>query len=618
MHKETYTLPFADKQIQIELNDWMSHAESSAVARLGDTVVMVAVSLGGESNKDYFPLKVEYQERHYARGEILGGQYYKREGKPSEEAMLTARVVDRAIRPYFPKDFTREVMVVVTVLSLGEYDPDIVALNATALALERSSIPWDGPVLGARFLKTVSGNLVFNASYKERALGGSEGVVAVHKDRVCMLEVEGAEINEADLLDCIERTVEVINSAKQAYADIASKNPKQKLPAKQDQLQDVSTIAREMINDKLPGSFSEAFNDEFKKPLLKAFKERALQTKPDVTDIDVYRVFDTQYREVVRQEILNGKRSDGRGTDELRTLFADYGILPTQVHGSGLFYRGSTHVLGALTVGYADDALMINEMEIHEQKSFFLHYNFPPYSVGEVGNIRSPGRREIGHGALAEKAIRKILPRQEDFPYTIRIVCEVLSSNGSTSMASVCAASLALFDAGIPVKGHIAGIAMGMVEGDQGDYVILTDILGKEDHYGDMDFKIAGTINGITAIQLDCKNSGLTNQMIQETFEKSKTARTKILETLSDKISYPKPLTSKVEKTEKVQIPVAKIGLVIGKAGVTIKEIIKTSGVKIDIKQDGTALIIGPATGIALARERILSIIGVAPETPKL
>ncbi len=605
MKKQEYILPIGSSQILIELNDWMAQTNSSLIASIGETKIMVAIVLGPESNKEYLPLKVEYQERYYARGEILGGQYNKREGKPSDEAVVTARMIDRAVRPFFPKDFTREVLVVVTVLSLGEYDPDIIALNATALALEHSSIPWNGPVVSARFLKDSQGSLLINPTYQERSTQGSEGVVAIHGDRICMLEVESNELPESELADLVLNTKKYLVEATEQYKIIRDSKRREKLVITDSYLQEIKDLAYDFLHTEIVTTFEHIFNDDYQKTLHKKCKEFLLKKQENLTDLDIQRVFDQVFSSIIRNEMLQGRRVDGRDSTSIRELFADIEVLPKQVHGSSLFYRGETHVLAALTVGYVDDALALNEMEIQEQKQFFLHYNFPSYSVGEVGKVGPPGRREIGHGMLAEKAFRRIIPSPKDFPYTVRVVCEVLASNGSTSMASVCASSLALFDAGIPLARHVAGIAIGLIEGDDGTYILLTDITGKEDHFGDMDFKIAGTELGVTAVQLDCKNGGLTDQMFTEALTRSKNARNELLTVLSDRIASPKALTGKIQKIETIKIESSKIGLVIGKGGSTIKEITRLSGAKIDIKHDGTVLITGSESAITVAKEKI-------------
>lgn len=606
MKSKQYTYTLGTSELVIEKNDWMEFTESSLVASMGDTKVMIAIAIGGESDKDYLPLKVEYQERFYARGEILGSRFNKREGKPSTEATLSARVIDRSIRPYFPKDFTREINVVVTVLSLGAYDPDIVALNATALALEISSIPWHGPVNSVRVAHMSNGDQVINPTYTERDNAEAEAVVASRDDRLCMIELEGDEIVEDDVEKMIQKGIDAVSLFQQETRDFVFEYTQEKLSLI-DTKHDLENEISALLADLNPGDFLDrAKTDAIKKEYIAT----KIASSPDISKNYIHSEFEYALRSVARRHILQTEQHlDGRAHSDVRSIFAQAGGVSEQLHGSGLFYRGETHVLSVATLGKIDDALHINGMEINTEQNYIHHYNFPSYSVGEVGRMGSPGRREIGHGALAEKALRRIIPSIETFPYTIRIVSEVLSSNGSTSMASACGSSLALMDAGVPITSHVAGVAVGLIYKSDEEYILLTDILGKEDHWGDMDFKVAGTEKGITAIQLDCKFDGLNETMISETLQSAREARLTILSEMNSVISKPNALTSHVEQVSVMQIPQDKIGHVIGTGGVTIKKITKESGAKIDINRDGQTYITGSSQSAEKARAAINELI---------
>ena len=614
MKTQSYTHKLGSADITFEINDWMEQSEASVIASMGDTKIMVAIALGGKTDKDYMPLKVEYQERYYARGEILGGKFNKREGRPSTEATLTARLIDRAIRPYFPKDFNRDILVVVTVLSLGDYDPDIVAMNATALALELSSIPWRGTVGAVRIIEKEDGAQIICPTYTEQEGNIYESVVAARDGRLCMIELEGSETPEEKIQEGIQTAIQEIDSLAVFLQTIIKDHQKEQLDhnEKKNRLQNTfNTGVHDLISMDLSGIQNKAKTTKWKEQ----FTEDAKSAFEDVTYGEISAAFDAGIKKVIRSEILeNKKRMDGRSVSDIREISAQAGGVSEVLHGSGLFYRGETHVLTVATLGQLGDMLHIDGMEVNGDVNFMHHYNFPPYSVGEVGRMGSPGRREIGHGALAEKALRRMIPPRAEFPYTMRVVSEVLSSNGSTSMASACGTSLALHDAGVPMKSHVAGIAIGLVHESDSKYQLLTDILGKEDHFGDMDFKVAGTHTGVTAIQLDCKFDGLNEEMIAETFVRAKDAREKILATMESELAKPRELSGNVERITQIEIPKDQIGLVIGKGGVTIKKITKDSGAKVDIKRDGTAFIIGQGEAMEKAEKMIKQILSTAKE----
>jgi len=614
MKSQIYTHKLGSADLTFEINDWMEYTESSVVASMGDTKVMVALSLGGPTDKDYMPLKVEYQERYYARGEILGGKYNKREGRPSTEATLTARVIDRAIRPYFPKGFNRDILVVVTVLSLGDYDPDIVAMNATALALETSSIPWSGTVGAVRIVQGKDGERIICPTYTEQEGNVYDAVVAARTGRLCMLELEGGETSESDVESGIQEAISEITKFADFIQPIIAEHQKE-LIVVDEQEDSLGHIFNTGVRDLILMSLGGIQEKKLMKEWSVKFTQDVQAVDEDVSSSQIKSSFEAGIKRVIRSEILdNQNRMDARGVDELRAISAQAGGVSPLLHGSGLFYRGQTHVLSVVTIGQLDDALHIDGMEVNTDTNFIHHYNFPPYSVGEVGRMGSPGRREIGHGALAEKGLRRMIPSRDEFPYTMRVVSEVLSSNGSTSMGSTCGASLALHDAGVPLASHVAGIAIGLVyEGDE-NYQILTDILGKEDHFGDMDFKVAGTHAGITAIQLDCKFNGLSKEMITETLVRAKQAREQILSVMEQELAKPRELSPHIERILKMSIPSSMIGLVIGKGGVTIKKITKDSGAKVDIKRDGTVFIIGKGKSMEKAKTMIDQVMSHAKE----
>lgn len=598
----------------VEHNDLAVHADGSVQMSMGDTTVMAVVVMGGVNTypDGGLALRVDYEERYYARGAILGGRYNKREGRPTEEATLTARVIDRTIRPFFPDGFNREVQVVVTVLSLGEYDPDVLAVNAACLALQTSTIPWDGPVACVRLSQNRDVEPVVNPTYLERKHENNyfNAILAGTADTISMIEVEGSEVSNSDMVTVCQRAQQELAQLVAQFVEITASigQTKQEL-ALGEWSQTLTDIYQEHFAQTIESSVSQFLDreitDGWKRDFASRVREADKNNREKTDQFIEYKIKQRARAAIIEQ----GERMDGRRIDEVRTLSAQAGGVAPMQHGSGVFYRGDTRVLSVATLGsLEDDALLHDEMEIVENQRWMHHYNFPSYSVGEVGRMGSPGRREIGHGKLAEKAIHCMLPHEDDFPYAIRVVSEVFSSNGSTSMASTCAASLALLDAGVPMQKHVAGIACGLVrEGDR--QVILTDILGKEDFYGDMDFKIAGTRDGITAIQLDCKIHGLDLETITQTLEQSQTARLEVLATMEQTLPAHRELTGLVERIETVDIPESKIGLVIGKGGVTIKGITKESGARIDIKDSGVAWVTGSEEAITKAKDMIAAVL---------
>jgi polyribonucleotide nucleotidyltransferase len=596
-----YSLDFAGQILKIEIGKLAGQANGAVTAQLGDTVVLATavISKEAKSGTDFFPLVVDYEEKYYARGKILGSRFMRREGRPSEEAILNARLIDRTIRPLFNQKIRNEVQIIITVLSVDDKnDPDVLAMNAASIALMVSDIPWNGPVAAIRIGK-VENKWVINPSFADRESGIADLVVSVSKDmKINMIEAGPlSEINEDELvkgIDFSEKYLKDLIKFSQKIADDFD------MPKIDTTLELIDGELREEV-DKFLNKDSTLEKALYEKDKIKRvsnlelLKDRLIEhvSKIDEEKIKAAEiVFEETIDEMVHKNIMeHNRRPDGRKLDELRRLHSETGTLP-RTHGSGLFERGETQVLSALTLGAPSDELIIEGMVIQTKKHFVHQYNFPPFSVGEVGRMGSPGRREIGHGALAERALEKLVPRKEDFPYAIRVVSEVLSSNGSSSMASVCASTLALMDAGVPITKPVAGIAMGLMTDKKGDYKILTDIQGPEDHHGDMDFKVAGTRNGITAMQMDVKISGIDTKILKEVLLQAKKARLEILDNMEKTIDKPRPnLSPLAPRIITIQIPVDRIREVIGPGGKVINEIIALTGATIDIEESGLIFI---------------------------
>ncbi|MCY6483925.1 polyribonucleotide nucleotidyltransferase [Clostridium aestuarii] len=563
----------------------------------GDTVILVNanVSESPRAGIDFFPLSIEYQERLYSVGKIPGG-FIKREGKPSDKAILNARAIDRPLRPLFPKGFRNDVQIVCTVVSV-EHDnlPNILAMNGASLALCLSSIPFTTPV-GTVSVGLVNGEFVINPNSKQREESDLDLTVCATKDRVMMIEAGGKEVPEDVMYDAIIFGFEECKKIAQFQEEVMKKYGKTKIEvemytADKQIEKEVKDFAFEMIKDAMYITEKAAKNEAMDKVKEKISEEFAEKYPDNISDINEV-VYKTQ-KEIVRNMILNEKRRpDGRKFSEIRNLSAEVGVLP-RTHGSGVFTRGLTQVMTVTTLGSINEGQTIDGIGEETSKRYMHHYNFPSYSVGETRPLRGPNRREIGHGSLAEKALEPLIPSEENFPYAIRLVSEVLSSNGSTSQASVCGSTLALLDAGVPIIRPAAGIAMGLVTSeDLQQEEILTDIQGLEDFFGDMDFKVAGTEKGITAIQVDTKISGLSNSCIKTAINDAKKARLEILKVMNECISEPKKEVSKyAPKVFTVTINPEKIKDVIGPGGKTINKIIDETGVKIDIKDDGSVFV---------------------------
>jgi polyribonucleotide nucleotidyltransferase len=565
-------------------------------------------------SSNYLPLFVDYQEKFYANGKIKGSRFVKREGKPSDDSILTGRLVDRAIRPFFDQSLRNEIQVVVTTLSMDDSnDPDAVALFGASLALSISDIPWNGPVAALR-VAMAGGQIIVNPSFEQREAGDFDTIITLNSDnRLVMMEFGGRQIPESTILDAFTQVAPEINKMIQFQNSIVLEIGMEK----QDLIKSESNIEIvEGIKNIIQGRLDSAiYGDSIStKQAHHQLLTELNQSYPEYRDL-VEHTLDKELNRVFKEKLLEQElRPDGRALNQIRELSSEIDILP-RVHGTGLFNRGATQTLSVLTLGSPGEAQIIDEMKDEIKKRFMHHYNFPPFSVGEVGQLRGPGRREIGHGALAEKALEGVLPPVEDFPYTIRIVTEVLGSNGSSSMASVCSSTLALLAAGVPIMAPVAGIAMGIVEQD-GKYKILTDIQGLEDHFGEMDFKVAGTHNGVNAIQMDIKGQGMSKEMFVEALEAAKKARFTILDNLSQTISEVRTEVSQyAPKIDTFTINPTKIRDVIGAGGKTINAIIEATGVKIDIEDDGKVFITGEdLSKVIQAKDKILDLVYVPKE----
>lgn len=607
MKKTSLSLEVAGKTLTLEIGLLAHQATISVLGRLGDTMVLVTIVEGKVREElGYFPLTVEYIERLYAGGRIKGSRWVKREGRPSDDAILTARLIDRSIRPLFPKEYKNEVQIMVTVLSVdGENEPDVLSLIATSAALALSKIPWNGPIGAIRmgFVKEKNngkGEFLVNPGSAEFELSDLDMVVSQTKEKTIMIEAGARQVSEETALLAIKKAHEETHKIISFIEEFRVKVGHKKKTVSADILlaEIVSRIEKsykQELTSLIPNrATKESDAGEFDSLIDKIFEEEQMQASNSSVDKKIVaKAVEQVFYKSIREDILkSGKRPDGRKIDEVRSIEAAVSILP-RTHGSALFQRGDTQALTVVTLGSPRMEQLIESAEGEESKRYIHHYSMPPYSVGETGRIGVPSRREIGHGALAERALIPVIPKQDKFPYTIRVVSEILSSNGSTSMASVCGSTLALMDAGVPIERPVTGIAMGMMS-DEKKYVLLTDILGLEDFSGDMDFKVAGTESGITAIQLDVKIPGLTLTQIQETLERAKTARLFILEKIQTVLSVSRGQVSQfAPKIELLHIPAEKIGEVIGPGGRVIRKIIAETGATIDVEDDGTVTISG-------------------------
>ncbi|HEY8405288.1 MAG TPA: polyribonucleotide nucleotidyltransferase [Acholeplasma sp.] len=594
--KKVYELEFAGRKLVVEYGELAKQANGAVLVRYGDTVVLSTVTCSKEpKDLDFFPLTVGYEERLYAVGKLPGG-FIKREGRPTEHAILAGRLIDRPIRPLFPEGFRNEVQVVNMILSVDhDCSPEMTAMFGSSLALMISDIPFNGPIAGV-YVGRVNGELIINPTVEQKEHSDIDLAVAGTKDAVNMVEAGADQVPEEDMLEAImfghqelQKLIEfqekIIQEVGKPKMEVVLYEVPQEINQRVRNLSEVELKEAIRTADKLE---REAKIEEINQKVVAIFES---EEADETTIKQVKEVLHDILKEEVRRLITEEKvRPDGRKLDEIRPLSSAIDVLP-RVHGSGLFTRGQTQVLSACTLGSISEYQKLDGLEEEEMKRFMHHYNFPPFSVGETGRYGSPGRREIGHGALGERALKYVIPDEEEFPYTIRLVSEVLESNGSTSQASICASTLALMAAGVPIKAPVAGIAMGLVKKDE-NYTILTDIQGLEDHLGDMDFKVAGTRKGVTAIQMDIKIEGITREILKEALEQARRGRMQILDHMMTTIAEPrKELSKYAPKIKCIRINPEKIRDIIGPNGKQINAIIDKTGVKIDIEQDGRVYI---------------------------
>jgi polyribonucleotide nucleotidyltransferase len=635
LQKKQFSVEIAGKTLTIEVSALAEQANAAVIAKYGETVVLATAVMGRKDVElDYLPLKVDYEEKFYAAGKILGSRYVRREGRSSEEAILAGRLVDRTIRPLFNDKMRRDVQVVVTVLQIDEQnDPEFVGLLGVSTALLISDIPWNGPVAGVRVAqKTDDKQFIVNpdnSAVAEPNLPTFDAFVSGSKDRINMIELGGLDAQESDVVAGFKLAQNEINKLIAFQEQIQKEIGKPKAEvALAEPDADIRAEIQAFLADKLEGAIYKptkvehttavgALNHELNLHL----KEKFGAEKEKINWKAVEYLFDEMVNDLVHKNILEKEqRPDGRKLDEVRALDAEVGLF-SRTHGSALFVRGNTQALAITTLAAPGAEQMIETMETTGKRRFMLHYNFPPFSVGEVGNFRGPGRREIGHGNLARKSLERLIPSKEEFPYTIRVVSEIMSSNGSSSQATICASSLSLMDAGVPLKKPAAGIAMGLMmafnadgSADVNNYKVLTDIQGPEDHHGDMDLKVAGTNDGVTGMQMDVKVDGLTIEILEKAFAQARDARIHILKTITATLPAPRTAISQfVPKIRQFKIDPAKIGTVIGPGGKMINGLIaKYELAGIDIEEDGGVFVSG--TDLAKVEAAVAEIVGMTKE----
>ena len=615
----------AGKKISFETGKMACLANGSVLVRYGDTTVMVNVTASQKPREgvDFFPLSVDFEEKLYAVGKIPGS-FIKRESRPSQKAILTSRLVDRPIRPLFPKDMRNDVSVVMTVLSVDQdYSPEVAGMLGTSFALSISDIPWNGPIGGVQ-VGLVDGEIIICPNEEQRKHSDLQLTVAGTREKIVMIEAGANEVDNETMLEAIAKGHEEIKKIAQFIADVQAEIGKPKFTFESQEVDPAMFEAiKEFAIDKVKFALDtddKNVREERLAPVIEEIHAQFDEQYPEETakiDECIYKL----QKFVVRRWLLDeGKRVDGRGIDEIRPLAAEVGLIP-RVHGSAMFTRGQTQVMTITTLGPLSDAQILDGIDNEESKRYMHQYNFPPYCTGEVGRMGAPKRREIGHGALAERAILPILPSEDEFPYAIRVVSEILESNGSSSMASTCGSTLALMDAGVPIKRPVAGISCGLISDQEtGEWRTFTDIQGVEDFHGEMDFKVAGTTEGITAIQMDLKNKGLTMEIIADALERCRKARLEILnEVMLPCIAEPRAEVSEfAPKMLSMKIPVEKIREVIGSGGKTIQKICADTGAKVDIEDDGSVFISAVDSAAAYAAKKMVDDICFVPEVGKL
>jgi len=617
----TRELHVGQNTLRLETGKLAKQADGSIVVRYGDSVVLVTACRSAQPREgiDFLPLTVDYREYTYASGRIPGG-FFKREGKPAEKEVLTSRVIDRPIRPLFPSGWRFESQIIALVLSADqENDTDVLAITGASAALALSDIPFEKTIAGVR-IGMVDGQFVINPTFEQRKRSLLDLVVAGTQDGIVMVEAGAKEVGEDQVVQALETAHAAIKQIVATIDDLAREAGQKKL---QVQKKEIGHDFYREVEEKVLVPLTEAMRirgklenydrvDQVLEDLVASLPEGEVERK-----LEAKQIFKDLKERVLRDEVLErGLRLDGRKFDEIRSIWTETSVLP-RTHGSAVFTRGETQALVTCTLGTAEDAQKIESFEGEQWKSFMLHYNFPPFSVGEVAFLRGPGRREVGHGALAERALAPMIPGEETFPYTIRVVADILESNGSSSMASVCGGSLAMMDAGVPLKNAVAGIAMGLVMDEKsGKYAVLSDIAGAEDHYGDMDFKVAGTSEGITALQMDIKVTGITTAVMRKALEQARQGRMHILAKMRETLATPRQsISSFAPRIVTIRIPVDKIRDVIGPGGKMIRSIIERTGVKIDVEDDGR---VNVASADETSAQKAISIIQELTATPEL
>ncbi|MFA5934016.1 MAG: polyribonucleotide nucleotidyltransferase [Candidatus Paceibacterota bacterium] len=616
MKQKEYSIDVGGRKLTAIFSDLADQAHGSVMFKYGETVVLATAVMSHEQSHGlgFFNLTVDYVEKFYAAGKILGNRFTHREGKPSDEAVLSSRVIDRTIRPLFDHRIKNAVQVIVSVLAVDENDPSILAVNAASLALAISDIPWAGPVSAVRIHKN-DGKFILNPSREERLNEKYEIdlIVCGKNGTISMIEAAAFESKEEDIEAGLVEALREIGKIEEFQKMIINEIGKEKREIIFEELaEDAKKLFEKEITPKLESHVFSGAGKHMIHELHNEWREIFKNNFPEIENTSPMNdYYDDAVNQILHKEALtNNRRADGRAMDELRELNATAGNISKVLHGSGTFYRGGTHVLSVLTLGGPDNANIIESIEFDVKKRFMHHYNFPPFSSGETGRATMVNRREIGHGALAEKALRAVLPAPEVFPYTIRIVSEAMASNGSSSMASICAGTLALMDGGVPIKEPVAGIAMGLMHESHSEYILMTDIQGPEDEHGDMDFKVAGTKNGITAIQLDIKVDGVPIPILAEAMKKAERARQQILDVITSALPSPRAdISPYAPHILTVKIPVTKIGLLIGPGGKTINKIKDDTSAEITIEDDGSVYITGQGENAKNAKKIIEDII---------